>query len=333
MPSGLPPAVMTCLILLFGEIFPKSLATRNNLLIARLVIHPIWWCAIVFWPVTRVLGFIPSLTGRMERLPTVTEEELITIVEVGEEEGEIKEEEKEFIRNIFEFDDISASEIMTPRRDMFFLDIEDALDLEAVLESGFSRIPVIEGTVDNIIGIVFVADLFRFPAQGKAIPPLKDVLRKVHFVPENKKIDTLLAQFKKTKQHMAIVVDEHGGVEGVVTMEDVLEEIVGDIADETDVVEELVVETGPMEWRILGKAAIDEVNEVLPSPFEESPDYDTFSGLILDRLGRFPASGEKIRIVDYLVTVEEMEGNRILALRVFWEQRPDPVMEEEEQSA
>ena len=151
---GTATGVMTFLILIFGEIFPKSVATRNNILIARIVILPIYWLSILFYPIIVFLNFIPKLTGKIKRKPKVTEEELMTIVEVVEEEGEIKEEEKELIHNIFEFDDTNASEIMAPRADMFVIDIDEEFNLEEVIQSGFTRFPVIEGDFDHVIGIV-----------------------------------------------------------------------------------------------------------------------------------------------------------------------------------
>ena len=150
---GIATGVMTLLILVFGEIFPKSIATRNNLMIARIVIIPIYWLSILFFPIIKILDFIPLLTGKVKNRPTVTEEELITIVEVVEEEGQIKEEEKELIRNIFEFDDTSTSEIMTPRSDMFVIEVDKRLPLKTVIRSGFTRIPVIDGNIDNVMEI------------------------------------------------------------------------------------------------------------------------------------------------------------------------------------
>lgn len=313
---GIATGIMTFMILVFGEIIPKSVATRNNRKIARLVIHPIHWCSIAFFPLILVLDFIPLLTGRVKPPPTITEEELITIVEVGEEEGEIREEEKELIRNIFEFDDIAASEIMIPRPDMFVMDADEPPDLKTILAAGYSRLPMIEGTIDNVVGIIHVGDLFRFQTEHGRLPDLREVMRKPYFIPENKKINTVLTQFKKRKQHMAIIIDEHGGVSGLVTLEDVLEEIVGEIADETDHVEDLIKEAGPAEWVILGKADIDTLNDFLPEPIAESPDYDTISGYLLSRIGRMPVETDSFSLDGYDMTVETMDGNRIVALRV-----------------
>ncbi|MBU0986080.1 MAG: hemolysin family protein [Proteobacteria bacterium] len=302
--------IMTFLILVFGEVLPKSVATRNNILIASIIIHPIHWCSILLFPLVVFLNFIPKLTGRIKKTPAVTEEELMTFVEVVEEEGEIKEEEKKLIHKIFEFDDTNASEIMTPRADMFILEADKKINLEQILKSGFTRIPVIEDNIDNVIGIINIKDLFlHMTTNGKPID-IRRIMRKPYFVPENKKLDKLLHQFKKRKYHMAIVVDEHGGVAGLITLEDALEEIVGEIRDETDKEEPHIVKRGK-EWTVLGKSDIDEINAVIGMNIPESKEFDTFSGYILDLIGRIPEEKEKINIGTYVVTVEEREGNRI----------------------
>jgi len=303
--------VMTSLILVFGEVFPKSIATRNNLLIAKFTIFPIYWLSIILHPVIWILNFIPKLTGRIQKMPKVTEEELMTFVEAVEEEGEIKEEEKEFIHNLFEFDDTSASEIMTPRGDMYVVDVNRKLQIKDVVESGFSRIPVINEKVDQVIGILNIKDLFLQMASKDIQIDIRKIMRMPYFIPENKKIDKLVHQFKKGKHHLAIVVDEHGGVSGLITLEDALEELVGEISDETDKIEHAIIKNNDYEWVILGKTEIDEVNKMIDMEIPESSQYDTFSGYILDLIGRIPKEKEKISIGSHIVIVSEMEGNRI----------------------
>jgi len=308
---GIATGVMTFLILIFGEIFPKSLATRNNILIARLVIIPLYWLSILFIPLIVFLNFIPKLTGKIHKKPIVTEEELMTFVEVVEEEGGIEEEEKALIENIFEFDDTNASEIMTPRADMFVIDVNEELKLEQIVKSGFTRIPVIDGEIDHVVGILNIKDLLTHQATSNAAIDVRKIMREPYFVPENKKLDNLLQQFKKRKQHMAIIVDEHGGVSGLITLEDALEEIVGEIIDETDTVERHIDETRPNEWRVLRKSEIDKVNEIIKMNIPDSREYDTFSGYVLDQIGRIPQEKEEIPIGQFLITVKEMDGNRI----------------------
>jgi CBS domain containing-hemolysin-like protein len=308
---GIATGLMTFLILVFGEIFPKSLATRNNVMVARLVITPIHWLSLLFLPLILFLNFIPRLTGKIKHKPAVTEEELLTFVEVVEEEGEIDKEERELIHNIFEFDDTNASEIMTPRADMFVIEAGQPLDLENILESGYTRIPVIEEDIDHVVGILNIKDLFVAHTAGNGAVEIRKVMQKPYFVPENKKLDSLLKAFKKRKQHMAIVVDEHGGVSGLITLEDALEEIVGEIVDETDKDEPGIVKVKNNEWVVPGKSDIEEVNETIPMNISESKDYDTFSGYVLNAIERIPREKEEIRIGKFLVTVKEMDGNRI----------------------
>lgn len=308
---GIATGIMTFLILIFGEIFPKSIANRNNILIAKIVIFPLYWLSILFTPIIVLLNFIPKLTGKIQKRPKVTEEELMTMVEVVEEEGEIKEEERELIYNIFEFDDTKASEIMTPRADMFVINENEDLKLEEIIKSGFTRIPVIKGDIDHVIGILNIKDLFMHQATSKEEIDVRKIMREPYFVPNNKKLDNLLQQFKERKQHMAIIVDEYGGVSGLITLEDALEEIVGEIIDETDKFEPYIVKIKPNEWIVLGKSEIDEVNENIPMNIPDSSEYNTFSGYILDKIGRIPQEKEEIPLENFIATVNKMKGNRI----------------------
>jgi len=308
---GIATGVMTAVILIFGEIFPKSIATQNNLVIAKIVIFPIYWLSILFSPLIFLLNFIPQITTKIQRKAIATEEELLTFVEVVEEEGEIKGEEKELIHKIFQFDDTNTSEIMTPRADMFVIDANEEVNLEAILQSGFTRIPVIEGDIDHVVGILNVKAMFMEQARCNDKIDVRKIMQKPYFVPETKKVDSLLRQFQKRKQHMAIVVDEHGGVSGLITLEDALEEIVGEIVDETDKDEPQIVKAKPNEWIVPGKSEIDEVNEKIPMNIPDSADYDTFSGFILDNIERIPKENEEITIGKFRVTVKEMDGNRV----------------------
>ncbi|MFQ5484746.1 MAG: hemolysin family protein, partial [Desulfobacterales bacterium] len=221
-------------------------------------------------------------------------------------------EEKELIHNIFELDDTNVSEIMTPRTDMFVVEAEEKLRLDRIIQSGFSRIPVIEGDIDHVIGILNIKDLFMHQVTSDKEIEVRKIMTKPYFVPENKKLDNLLHQFKKIKHHLAIVVDEYGGVSGLITLEDALEEIVGEIRDETDKDEPHIVEIGNQTWRVLGKSEIEEVNENTGMNIPVSKEYDTFSGFILDKIGRIPEEKEKIMFETFVITVKEMQGNRLI---------------------
>ncbi len=313
---GIATGIMTLLILVFGEIFPKSFASHNNVIVARVVIYPLFWLSKLFFPIIFILNFIPKLHGTIDSsLETVTEDELMTMVEVVEGDGEIKEEEKEFITNIFEFDDTACSEIMTPRADMFVVDVSENMDIEKILLTGFSRIPVIEGTIDNIIGILHVKDLFasfhRACDSEDTVLDVKHIMKKPYFIPESKKLDSLLQEFKQKKNHLAVVVDEHGGVSGIVTLEDVVEEIIGEIIDETDRLVPDIIRLKPNKWLVTGKIDIDDLNKDLNVSIPESSSYDTFSGFFLEQIGRIPKPGESIAIDRIRATVKDMDGNRI----------------------
>ncbi len=303
--------IMTFLILVFGEIIPKTIATRNNTIVAKLVIHPLYWLSILFSPAIIFLNFIPKISGKIKKPPRVTEDELITMVEVVEEEGAIKGEEKELIQNIIRFDDTSASAIMTSSADMFVINAREKLKLEDIIKSGYSRIPVIEGDMNKVIGIINIKDLFKHLTLSGDEIDVRKVMHKPYFIPENKKIDTLLHQFKRRKHHIAVVVDEHGEVTGVVTLEDVLEELVGEIIDETDKIEHHITQTQNKEWIVLGKSEIDKVNDAIPMEIPESNEYETFSGFILKNIGKIPGTKEKFTIGEFDITVKEKERNRI----------------------
>ncbi len=314
---GIATGTMTMLILVFGEIFPKSFANHNNILVARFVIFPLFWLSKLFFPLIYLLNFIPRLHGTINTShETVTEDELMTMVEVVEEDGEIKEEEKEFITNIFEFDDTSCSEIMTPRADMFVIDVSQEMDIEQILKTGYSRIPVIEDSIDNIIGILHVKDLFASfqkacESDSDTLLDVKQIMKKPYFIPESKKLDSLLQDFKQKKNHIAVVVDEHGGVSGITTLEDVVEEIIGEIIDETDSLVPDIVRLKGKKWLVSGKIDIDDLNKKIEIEIPESSTYDTFSGFFLEQIGRIPTPGESIIIDKWTVTVKDMDGNRI----------------------
>ncbi len=308
---GIATGIMTFCILVFGEVLPKSVATQNNILVATVVIYPVYWMSVLFYPIVIFLNFVPKITGKIKKTPTATEEELMTFIEVVEEEGEIKEEEKELIHNIFEFDDTNTSEIMTPRADMFVIDTDEELHLKDIVNSGFTRIPVIEDGIDNVIGIINIKDLFLQKIISESKIDVRKIMTQPYFIPENKKLDKLLHEFKKRKHHLAIVVDEHGGVAGLITLEDALEELVGEIRDETDKEEPNIIKFKEKEWIVAGKSDVDEVNEFIGMGIPDAKEYDTFSGYILNTMGRIPKEKEKITIGAYTITVERKEGNRI----------------------
>ncbi|RJP38752.1 MAG: HlyC/CorC family transporter [Desulfobacteraceae bacterium] len=311
MAVGIATGVMTFLILVFGEIFPKTVAIQHNVRVARLVIYPLYWLSFIFMPIIWFLNFIPRLISSGEHRPLATEAELISFVDVVHDEGEIKPDERQLIYNVVKLDDLSVSDIMTPSADMFVIEKSKPIDIQKILDPGFSRIPVMEGDIDHIVGIVHVKDLFRHYAESGDLVDIEKIMREPYFIPEYKKLDQLLNQFKRKKEHAAIVVNEYGEVTGLITFEDVLEAIVGDITDESDVVVPSVVKVQEKEWLVNGSADIDIVNEKLNMNIPESDDYETFTGYVLERTGRIPKEQEQIVIDNFDIIVKKMEGNRI----------------------
>jgi CBS domain containing-hemolysin-like protein len=245
--------------------------------------------------------------------PLITEEELRTIVKVGEHEGSIKKEEEEMIYSVFEMDDTEVKEIMVPRVDIFSLNYNKKINevIQEIIEKEYSRIPVYGKTVDNIKGIVYIKDILPFLKKGNLDIRLKEIMKPTIFVTENKRINTLLKQFKENKIHIALVVDEYGGIQGLVTIEDILEELVGEIYDETDVPVKLIKIIDKNISKINGGTNLDEVNEILNLNLEKTEDYETISGYILYKIGRIPTEGETIFLENLKFNIDKMEGNRI----------------------
>jgi CBS domain containing-hemolysin-like protein len=317
---------MTVVLLLGVELLPGRLSARHRLAAARLTL-PLHGFARLLGRLVAPLSGLPAACAPAAG-DGVTEAELLTMV-AAVHGGDIKEREKQLIHNIFEFDDTRVSEIMTPRADMFVVDADRPLDLETVFRSGFSRIPVIERDIDRIVGILNIKDLLLHPA-GQRPPEVRAIMREPYVVPEGKKLDALLQGFKRRRQHLAVVVDEHGGVSGLVTLEDALEQLVGEISDETDIDEPTIVATRPGEWRVQGKAGIEEVNAALQADIPDTGEYDTFSGFILSRTGRIPKQSEELAVGEFSVVVTARVGNRILEYLV---RRQPPANPQETPSA
>lgn len=318
--------VMTLVILIFGEIIPKAYCVRHAVTISLLVAPLILIATYIFYPLTVMTDFIYHAINKLNPVikePLITEEELRTIIKVGEGEGSIKTEAGDMIQSIFRMDDISVQQIMTPQPDMYLLDwsckISDVI--QDIIQKEYSRIPVFDKRVDKTRGVVHVKDILRCLSVNKSDLALKEIMKPVHFVPENMYIDSLLRLFKQNKVHLAMVIDEYGGIQGLVTIEDILEELVGEIYDETDVPEALVTKIDAHSARVAGKADIDEVNEHLGLNLEKSGDYETISGLILFKLGRFPVQGEQVEIDNASIRIEKIEDNRIKEVTIIIKER------------
>ncbi|MDI6688882.1 MAG: hemolysin family protein [Actinomycetota bacterium] len=317
-PAVISTGVVTFLVLVYGEITPKTFSAQNAERIALLVARPISLLCIVLFPIARLFIFIANMFIRlfggktMKEGPFITEEELKTMVSVGEKEGVIEEQEKEMIHSVFEFGDTVVREVMVPRMDMVCVDSnassEEVLALFA--KEKHSRIPVYEDTVDNIIGIIYSKDLLTQVAKGNAKIPLKKLVRPVHYIPETKKVSELLRELQRKRQHMAIVVDEYGGTAGLVTIEDLLEEIVGEIYDEYDLEKVMIERIDDNNIRVDARVNLDEVNEILGTNL---PDFecDTIGGFVYNLVGKIPSEREKVDFEGLTFTVEKVVGRRI----------------------
>jgi magnesium and cobalt exporter, CNNM family len=247
----------------------------------------------------------------------MTEDELKSWVEAEQEEGGLEREERQMIYSIFQFGNTLAREIMVPRMDMLAFDVNTSLmqTAKAFTQTGHSRVPVYENEIDNIIGLLYAKDLLHGMQDGRKKAGIRDLLRPAYFVPDTKKADALLTEMQAQRIHMAIVVDEYGGVAGLVTLEDIIEEIIGEIQDEYDLSEEEPVqEVGPGEYVFLGRIDLDDFNEVMDSniPKVES---DTLAGFLYDHFGRVPHDGESFQTDDLLLTIEQVIGRRIRRVR------------------
>ncbi len=336
--AGITTGFMTILILIFGEIYPKSFCVHHAIPVAQFLAPVVTFFQFIFSPFTKALLLLMKYTTGdtyLKQYPLVTEDEVITMVKLGEEEGAIKQEEKELINNVFELDNTEVAEVMTPRLDMFTLDgsitVKETLEVFNKLDNiVFSRIPVYEENIDKISGVVLRKDILFSGLQNQHQKKIKSIMQPALFVPENMMIDALLRQFKKQKNHMALVVDEHGGIAGLVTFEDVLEELVGEIYDETDKPEYPVVQLSENTYRVSAKLNISEINEMLEIKIEENEAYDTVSGLVLYHLGHIPHKGEKL-IVDRLrFIVNKIKERRITEVIVRIEPPEEPVEDSEQ---
>lgn len=329
--------VLALLILIFSEITPKTAAVQNPLRWARVLVGPVRGAAWLLRPVVWMLGKITNglvrvLGGQVVRHgPFVTEEELRLLVTVGEEEGVLEEAETEMIHSIFEFADTPVREVMIPRIDIVALESDITLNeaVDQALEGGFSRIPVYEETIDNIIGVLYTKDMLKQLREGHEAQPIRDLVRPAYFVPETKKLDDLLREIRQKRVHLAIVIDEYGSVSGLVTIEDLVEEIVGDIQDEYDREERLYEQINDREYVFSSKISIDEFNEIMDTKLEHE-DYDTLGGFLYAQLDKIPVAGDTVTFSHYRFTILTTRGRRIVRVQV--ERLSTPEQPQQEQS-
>ena len=312
--------VMTLLLFVFAEVTPKTFAIQQTDRVALFLAPFIVAIGRLFGPLAKTLVRVANviMPGRgLPEGPFITEHELRALAEVASDEDQIEEEEKELIHSIFEFGDTIVREVMVPRPDVVALEADKLLrDVqELVLEHGFSRIPVFTDDLDDVLGIVYAKDVLKALHQGKPETPLRDIVRDAHFVPESKKVADLLREMQHEKFHIAMVTDEYGSVSGLVTLEDLLEELVGEITDEYDTEEPELEEVGEGVYRVDGKMGIDEVNEMLDVELPDE-EWDTVGGLMLGLMGSIPDEGEQVAFQDLTFTAERVNGRRIIKILI-----------------
>ena len=311
--------VLTVVVLIFGEVTPKSLAKEMPETVATAVSPFLNLLMILFTPLTwlfsqwkRFLGHFVHSTEE----DTITEGELMTMVSEAENDGELTDRESELIRSAIEFDDVEVEEILTPRVDV--IAVEDDLPLEEVAqtfaESGYSRLPVYHDTIDNIIGVVHEKDFYM--ARLKKEVKLEDLVKPTLYTTGSTQISQLLRTLREQHHHMAVVVDEYGGTAGIITIEDIVEEIVGEIEDEFDPDNKYLTRLSRREWLVDGRFSCDDAIE-LGWPLEESDDYETIAGWILELCDSVPDIGEVFEVAGYKFKVQSMRGQRISLIRVI----------------
>jgi len=327
--------VMTVLLLIFGEIMPKQLAKQFCDAYAAAAAPLLR----LFMTITKPLVFIfmkmiavlSRLWGGSQQDDSITIEDIASIIETVEEEGVIDEDCSELLQSAIEFDETEAREIITHRMDMLALDINDDPDeiIAAALESRYSRIPIYDGRIDNIIGILQVNHLLRELMDGNK-PHIGDLITDVEFVPQTKKLPAVLEQLRQHKNHMAVVTDEYGGTFGIITMEDILEELVGDIWDETDEIDPDITDETENGFTMDGAMMLSDFLEHIEVEDEELEDYiTTVGGWATEVLGDYPDEGQSFRYRDYVITIEEIDEFRVTKLRVLHDPQEEDGEEED----
>lgn len=311
---------LTGLILIFGELIPKVIATKNPLLFASVITIPLYWISVLIYPAAEIITELIKVTTSRLNINKVrsvlTKDEISDMTDIGKKKGTLEEEEREIIKSIVSFRNIITSEIMTPRVDINAIPIDMTLNviIDTINETGHSRFPLYIEDLDKISGILYAKDILPYIKDGKIQTDIKllSIARKAIFVPKTKRIDDLLNEFQVKKTHIAIVVDEYGGTAGLITLEDIIEEVVGEIWDEYDKEENVIEKIDEDHYIVLGKTSIDEFNEMIGSQvIPDDPDYETIGGLVFKQAGFIPKQGFNFAIGDFNFTVKEVHRKRI----------------------
>jgi putative hemolysin len=317
--------IMTLLLLTFGEIIPKTLALKNPEALSLFITKPILFVLLIFKPFIILFRHISSGVSKIlgisedEADKIITYEELNTLLKISEEEGLLEKEENRMINSIFKFSDTVVREIMTPRTDAICLNINSSITdvINIIIEKGHSRLPIFEDKIDNIIGILYAKDLLTV---DKDNPPqnLRKFLREANFIPESKNIEELLQQMKTAKFHMAMVVDEYGGMAGLVTLEDIIEEIIGEIQDEYDTENPPeIINLGENHYLVDARMHLEDIGDKIDYEFPEKDEYDSIGGFVLDILGHLPEKGETMEYKNLVIKATEISKRRIIKLEII----------------
>ncbi len=321
--------IITIMHIVFGELVPKSIAIRKSEPATLFIAAPLRLFYNIFRPFIWLMNVISNAFLRLIGIHPVSEheihstEELQLLVKQSADSGEIEEENYEIIKNAFDFTDHNAKQVMVPRQNIFSIDIEESKEeiLEKIMESGYSRIPVYEDSIDNIIGIFYAKEIIREYIKHKdnlEAFDLRNYLREAFFVVGSKKVSDLLKVFQQKKQHLAIVIDEFGGTEGILTLEDILEELVGEIQDEEDEEEKIVDQINENTFWVLATQPLEEINEHLPKPLSEDGEYNTLAGFILHQLEEIPEENQEFEIDDYQFKILKMNNKSVELVELIY---------------
>lgn len=324
---GIATGVMTLLVLVFGEVMPKNLAAAHAENWAMFIAPFIHVTSLLLTPLVFLLTKLSDVVVRFskkneEEDPTITEDEFKLLVNVGQEEGVFDESETEMINSIMEFDETYVKAIMVPRIDIVAVDVEDSINeaLRLIVDGGHSRIPAYEDSIDNIVGILYAKDIFAHLDADFDKLKVRALIRDAYYIPETKKVSDLLNELRLKKVHMAIILDEYGGTNGLVTIEDLIEEIIGDIQDEYDVEEDLIVMHSENQLVADARAPIGDVEEAfdveLDEEILEESEADTIGGLAFEHLGGIPEVGDEVTVGRFVIRILEVSGRRISKVKV-----------------
>lgn len=324
---GIATGIMTLLVLVFGEVMPKNLAAAHAEGWAMFVAPFIKLVSVVLTPLVFLLTKLSDAVVRFskkneEEDPTITEDEFKILVNVGQEEGVFDESETEMINSIMEFDETYVKAIMVPRIDIVAVDVDDSINdaLRLIIDGGHSRIPAYEESIDNIVGILYAKDIFEHLNADFDELKVRELIRDAYYIPETKKVSDLLNELRLKKVHMAIILDEYGGTNGLVTIEDLIEEIIGDIQDEYDVEEDLIVMHSDNQLVADARAPIGDVEEAfdveLDEEILEDSEADTIGGLAFEHLGGIPEVNDEVTVGRFLIRIVNVSGRRITKVEV-----------------